>query len=238
VLKALERGKHVFVEKPLCMTLEELEAIREAYERREVHLMVGFNRRFAPLVERLKARLPDGRPRAISYRVNAGTLPPDHWIHDPHLGGGRIVGEVCHFVDLARHLAGAPPTSVAAHALDDPHGLQDTLTVSLGFENGSTASVAYFSNGSKALGKEHLEVFCAGRAFVLDDFARLTTYDDRALTEKLRAQDKGHREEAARFLQAIRYGRPTPIPFGELYESTRATLAVLDALRERRTIQL
>lgn len=238
VLAALEHGKHVFVEKPLCMTLEELEAIREAYERRDVHLMVGFNRRFAPLVERLAAGLPEACPRAISYRINAGALPHDHWIHDPRVGGGRIVGEVCHFVDLARHLAGAPVSSVAAHAMDDPHGLQDTLTVSLGFANGSTASIAYFSNGSKALSKEHLEVFCAGRAAVLDDFRRLTLYADRASTEKLRSQDKGHRAEAARFLEAVRTGGPTPIPFDEIYDATRATLSVLEALRERRVVHL
>ena len=238
VLAALERGKHVFVEKPLCMDRDQLDAIREAYRRQDVHLMVGFNRRFAPLVRRVVAQLPADRPRAIHYRINAGALPPDHWIHDAERGGGRIVGEVCHFVDLARHLAGAPVTSVAAHALDDPHGLQDTLSVSLGFENGSTASLAYFSNGSKSLGKEHVEVFCAGRVAALDDFKALTVYADKAETETLRTADKGHGEEVAQFLQAVRTGLPTPIPFDEIYNSMDATFAVLDALRERRTVRV
>ena len=238
VLKALHEGKHVFVEKPLCMSLDELEAIRDAYNEQQVHLMVGFNRRFAPLVQRLKRTLPDQAPCAISYRINAGALPPDHWIHDGRLGGGRIIGEVCHFIDLARYLAGAPVISVAAHAMADPHQLQDTLTVSLGFENGSTASIAYFSNGNKRLNKECVEVFCGGQVAVMDDFRRLTIYADTVSKKKLWKQDKGHEAEAAHFLQAVRTGGPTPIPFDEVYNSTRATLSILDALRERRTIQL
>ena len=238
VMQALQRGKHVFVEKPLCMSLDELNEIRDAYAQQRVHLMVGFNRRFAPLVQRLRDGLPDGAPRSINYRINAGALPPDHWIHDERLGGGRIIGEVCHFVDLAQYLAGASVTSVAAHAMDDPHGLQDTLTVSLGFENGSTASIAYFSNGSKRLSKESVEVFCGGHVAVLDDFKRLTLYTDTVSKKKRWKQDKGHEEEAKRFLTAVRTGGTTPIPFEEIYNSMHATLSILDALRERRTVQL
>ncbi len=238
VLQALRSGKHVFVEKPLCMSLDELDEIRDEYEKRDVHLMVGFNRRFAPLVERLQAALPDGRPRAISYRINAGTVPPDHWIHDARLGGGRIIGEVCHFVDLARHLAGGAITRVAAHAMADPHDLRDTLTVSLGFANGSTASLAYFSNGNKSLSKEYLEVFCGGRVGILDDFRRLTIYADKVSKVKNRKQDKGHRAEAARFLEAVRTGTPPPIPFEEIYDSTRATLKILESIQTREAAEI
>lgn len=238
VLQALRNDKHVFVEKPLCMSLDELDEIRDEYEKRDVHLMVGFNRRFAPLVQRLKATLPDGVPRAVSYRINAGVLPADHWIHDKLLGGGRIIGEVCHFVDLARHLAGAAITSVASHTMADPHNLQDTLTVSLGFENGSTASIAYFSNGNKNLNKEYLEVFCGGRVAILDDFKRLTVYADKVFKAKSRNQDKGHREEAASFLQAVRTGTPAPIPFSEIYDSTRATLKILESIQTRETVEV
>lgn len=237
-LQALRSGKHVFVEKPLCLTLKELEEIRDEHERRNVHLMVGYNRRFAPLVRQMKAALPDGRPKAINYRINAGTQPPDHWIHDRRTGGGRVIGEVCHFVDLAYHLAGSPITSVAAHALADPHGLQDTVTISLGFANGSTAGIAYFSNGNKSLSKEYLEVFCGGQVFVLDDFRQLTVHADTVRKDKRRVQDKGHREEAARFLFAVRTGAPTPIPFQEIYNSTRATLLIGQALSEQRTVHL
>lgn len=238
VLQALRNDKHVFVEKPLCMCPDELDEIRDEYEMRDVHLMVGFNRRFAPLVQRLKAGLPQGLPRAISYRINAGTVPADHWIHDKRHGGGRIIGEVCHFVDLARHLAGSTITNVAANAMSDPHELQDTLTVSLGFENGSTASIAYFSNGNKSLRKEYLEVFCGGQVAILDDFRRLTVYADRVSSVKSRNQDKGHREEITRFLHAVRTGAPAPIPFGEIYDSTRATLKILESIQTRETVEI
>ena len=238
VLEALRNNKHVFVEKPLCMSLDELDEIRDEYEKRDVHLMVGFNRRFAPLIERLKASLPEGVPRAISYRINAGAMSPDHWIHDERLGGGRILGEVCHFVDLARHLAGAAITSVAAHAMTDPHGLQDTLTTSLGFENGSTATIAYFSNGNKNVSKEHLEVFSGGHIAILDDFKYLTHYGDKISKTKNRKQDKGHLEEAAHFLQAVRAGRPTPIPFEEIYDSTRATFKILESIQTRVKVKI
>lgn len=236
VIQALRNGKHVFVEKPLCMNLDELNEIRDEYERSNVHLMVGYNRRFAPLLQRLRATLPDDLPRAINYRINAGTVPPDHWIHDKHHGGGRVIGEVCHFVDLARYLTGASITSVAAHAMSDPHDLQDTLTVSLGFENGSTASIAYFSNGNKNLRKEYLEVFCGGRVAILDDFRRLTIYADRITRVKSRNQDKGHREEISRFLHAVRTGASAPIPFEEIYDSTRATLKILESIQTQEPV--
>ncbi len=238
VIQAMRNDKHVFVEKPLCMRLDELNEIRDEYEKRDVHLMVGFNRRFAPLVQRLKAALPDGPPRAINYRINAGALPADHWIHDERLGGGRIIGEVCHFVDLARYLAGASITRVAAHAMADPHDLQDTLTVSLGFENGSTAGIAYFSNGNKNLSKEYLEVFCGGQIAVLNDFRRLTVYAEKISKVKSRKQDKGHREEAARFLQAVRTGAPAPIPFEEIYDATCATLKILESIQTREMVEI
>lgn len=236
VLEALRSGKHVFVEKPLCLTVEELEEIRAVYEARGCHLMVGFNRRFAPHVRRIRSFLAANLPKAIHYRVNAGVLPPDHWIHDPAVGGGRILGEVCHFVDLAQYLAGAPVVQVSATALDDRSGRQDTVTVNLGFDDGSTASIAYVSNGSSRLAKEYLEVFCGGRVAVLDDFRKLTLYSDRVAKDRLRRQDKGHREEVARFLDAVRGGTAAPIPFDELYGSTWATLNILASLRERRTI--
>ena len=237
VLEALRQGKHVFVEKPLCLTPEQLDEIEAAYRSQDVHLMVGFNRRFAPLVEDLKRGLGSG-PIALQYRINAGTVPPDHWVHDPDVGGGRVLGEVCHFVDLAVHLAGSPVSHVAATAMEDPHALRDTVSVSLAFEDGSTASIAYFSNGHKELPKEHLEVFAGGRVAVLDDFKALTRYGDKVERQKARRQDKGHREEVARFLRAVREGGPAPIPFAEIVGTMRATFAILESIRSRREVAL
>jgi polar amino acid transport system substrate-binding protein len=239
VLEALRRGKNVFVEKPLCMDLDQLDAIGEAYAAQNVHLMVGFNRRFAPQVQQLRNAFAPDLPRAILYRINAGTVPPDHWVHDATVGGGRILGEVCHFIDLARYLADAPLTHLAANAMADPHHLQDTLTLTLGFKNGSTASIAYFSNGSKDVGKEYLEVFGQGRVAVLDDFKTLTLYGrGKPSTDKQRRQDKGHGEEVRQFLSAIREGRPTPIPYDEIHEVMRATFMVLESLDTRQMIAL
>ena len=230
VIAALKAGKHVFVEKPLCLSIEELEAIAAAHSRSNCHLMVGFNRRFASLVQRMKERLPAEVPMAINYRINAGAMPPDHWIHDPVVGGGRIVGELCHFIDLASHVAGSRISSVDAHGMNDPKGLHDTLSVHLGFANGSIAAISYFSNGSNRLPKECLEVFCAGQTAVIDDFRMLTVHGAKTSKQRLRTQDNGHGEEVRRFLNAVASGRQTPIPFHEIADSTRAALKVKESL--------
>ncbi|MGA7304860.1 MAG: bi-domain-containing oxidoreductase, partial [Rhodothermales bacterium] len=213
VLSALEAGKHVFVEKPLCLTSDELETIESAYAESNSHLMVGFNRRFAPQIRRLMASLPIAVPRAINYRINAGGAAPNHWIHDAKVGGGRIIGEVCHFIDLASYIAGSRVISVGAQAMADPDGLNDTLVLTMGFSNGSTAAISYFSNGNSRLPKERLEVFCAGETAVLDDFRTLTVYGDKTRTHRLRKQDKGHAEEIRLFLDAVSSGGPAPIAF-------------------------
>ena len=137
--------------------------------------MVGFNRRFAPLIQKMTTLLPADLPKAINYRINSGAIPPGHWIHDPQIGGGRIIGEVCHFVDLAMFIAGAPITQVSANLMASSQNLEDTLVVNLAFANGSVASISYFSNGSPQLPKERLEVFCAGKTAIIEDFKSLTS---------------------------------------------------------------
>ncbi len=236
VLKALQYGKHVFVEKPLCLTASELEHIRAAYAGKSVdaktvdgapvHLMAGFNRRFAPHVQKIKSILSENVPAAINYRINAGTLPPDHWVHDPEVGGGRIVGEVCHFIDLVHYLTGADADTLAAHAMADPDATHDTVTINIGFSNGSTASIAYFSNGNKRLGKERLEVFAAGEVAIIDDFKRLALYGKHFSKDRLRRQDKGHQEQIARFLHAIRTGSDAPISFNDICRTMNTTFAI------------
>jgi len=240
VLDALAAKKDIFVEKPLALYPEELEHIAEAYNKNggASRLMLGFNRRFSPHVKELHSLFTPQQPKAIQYRINAGILPPDHWVHDPKVGGGRIIGEGCHFIDLAMHIAGAPITSVSAHETASGSDLRDTVSVSLGFANGSSATISYFSNGSKQLGKEYLEVFCNGVSVVIDDFREMTVYGEKQRKSKLKKQDKGHAAGVQAFIKAIEDGTPAPIPFEEIYNSTRATFAVLDSIRERKMIQL
>jgi polar amino acid transport system substrate-binding protein len=229
VVDAMMHGKNVFVEKPLCLHPGELDVIREHYGNSNVRLMVGFNRRFAPFTRKLKAQLAGGGTIAINYRINAGHVPPDHWVHDPNVGGGRIIGEVCHFIDQCMFLAGAPVTQVTATAMDIPGGKQDTVVIHLQFANGSVANISYFSNGNAHLPKEYLEVFSRGSVAVLDDFKTLTVYG-KSLQKESQRQDKGHAAGVQAFLAAIRVGGPSPVPFDEIDLVTRATFAVLESI--------
>jgi len=236
VLKGLQNNKNIFVEKPLCLKYEELKAINEEYEKRNVHLMVGFNRRFSPQVQKLKSSLLNEQPKAINYRINAGVLPKEHWVNDKMVGGGRILGEVCHFVDLVMHLAGSEVSSVTANSMDSPGGVDNTLVITLAFGNGSVASISYFSNGNNKLSKEHLEVFCNGQVTVIDDFKTMHQYGESSSKSSLSRPNKGYKEELKRFVEAIEKGDPTPIPFQEIYNSTLATIAVLDSIRDKQTV--
>lgn len=238
VIDALQAGKDVFVEKPLALTLEELEQVRETYGASKSRLMLGFNRRFAPQIVDLMKLFERSQKKAITFRVNAGILPPDNWVHDPKVGGGRIVGEGCHFIDLCAFIAGARITSVAAHETESCAGLRDTVSISLAFANGSSANISYFSNGSKQLSKEYLEVFCNGISVVIDNFRKMTIYGAKKKRSKLRRQDKGHAAELKVFVKAIEEGKPAPIPFEEIYNSSLATFAVLESIRECRMVHL
>ena len=240
VMRSLKAGKNVFVEKPLCMTEEELEEIATIYKsasgKDAPSLMVGFNRRFAPYVESIKREFTDKVPKSINYRINAGAIPADHWVQDREVGGGRIIGEVCHFVDLAMHLAGALPKSLSAAAMEDPRGLLDTLNVNTLFTDGSIANISYFANGSKAMKKERLEVFSSGKTAVLDDFTKLDIFSTRKTTNKKLGQDKGHRREIEKFLDSIRTGCPAPIPFEEIYYSTKMSFDIIRSINNGETI--
>ncbi len=234
---ALEAKKNVFLEKPLCLSEEELDSIIQVEAKSEATLMLGFNRRFAPQIVELKSQLNNTVPIAINYRINAGIVPPDHWVHDPEVGGGRVLGEACHFVDLCRFLAGSRIVSVSANALDNGQNLSDSVIIQLAFENGSIASISYLSNGNKAVAKERLEVFALGSVAVIDDFKIATGFGFNFANGKIK-QDKGHRAEITTFLAAIEQGNPIPIPFHETVESTRATFAVLQSIRESGVVKL
>jgi predicted dehydrogenase len=252
VVAALEGGKHVFVEKPLCLTEEELVSVTAAYhaasERARLQgskpqaLMVGYNRRFAPFIVDLKRELESvGEPLMLHYRVNAGYIPPDHWTHDPLQGGGRLLGEACHFIDLLIHLAGSAPVRITTHALPDGGRYShDNLSVAISFANGSLGTVTYVSNGDKSFGKEALEVFGGGLSARLDDYrALLISREGRKVkrTARLR-QDKGHRAEWQALVSHLTGTSVEPISFAEIVLSTRATFAAVHSLQTGEAILL
>jgi len=236
VIAALKAGKHVFCEKPLCLNEEELRDVVRAYEAQQqisnTLLMVGFNRRFAPLALRLKNFLRGiHEPLAMHYRVNAGFVPADHWLNDPEQGGGRVIGEVCHFVDFLSFLAGAPPISVQANDAGAIARTDDHLVISIEFANGSQGTISYLTNGDKSYSKERVEIFGGGRVAVLEDFRRLELVRQgrKRVFRSLLRQDKGHSGEWKAFAAALRIGAEGPIPFNEIVSTTLATLRVLDS---------
>ncbi|MDA8095096.1 MAG: bi-domain-containing oxidoreductase [Betaproteobacteria bacterium] len=229
IVAALRAGKHVFVEKPLCLTLEELEEIEAECAVQGVGpgarvVMVGFNRRFSPLVARMKALL-EGISGSKSFvaTVNAGAIPPDHWTQDAATGGGRIVGEACHFIDLLRHLAGE--RIVAWSRMGMSSQTQDTVTLQLRFADGSIGTVHYFANGPKSFPKERIEVFAGGRVLQLDNFRVLRGFGWSGFSRmRLWRQDKGQKACAGAFLASVRNGIDAPIPFDEILEVSRIAI--------------
>lgn len=230
VKKCLAANKNVYVEKPLCLNEHELEEIRSQYLHSSASLMLGFNRRFAPMTEMIKKKLNPSVPVSILYRINAGQVPAEHWIHNPLVGGGRIIGEVCHFIDLCTFMANSPVAGLSASALQEPHHLHDTLTINLHFKNGSIATIAYFSNGHKEINKEYLEIYSHGWIAILDDFRELVIYGKKKTVEKGN-QDKGHKIQMQKFIRSIENGQPSPISFEEIYHSTLATFKVLESIK-------
>jgi len=232
-LAALKSGKHVFCEKPLVLTEKELTTIeKQVAGGNSPLMMVGFNRRFAPLTKQLVAFLGKREePLAANYRVNAGPLPANHWLLDPAQGGGRLLGEGCHFIDYLTFLVGKSPVSVFTQALTDTTELgQENLQVTLKFADGSLGTLTYLSNGDRSLPKERLEVFCAGKVAVLDDYRALDlTHNGR--TRGLRgSQDKGHRAAWQEFIQALSKRGVPPIPYEQIFGGARATFAALRSL--------
>ena len=235
VSAALRAGKHVYVEKPLALNAGELDAVATAYERaasgaRPPVLTVGFNRRYAPQVVKISELLADTHePKAFVATINAGSISPEHWTQDPSVGGGRIIGEACHFIDLLRFLAGASIERHSVVAMRAPTA--DTAAISLRFADGSIGTIHYLANGSKSFPKERLEVFVGGRVLRLDNFRKLTAFGwPHFKSMNLWRQDKGQKDCARAFLEAVTSGNP-PIPFEQLVEVARVTIAVREALQ-------
>lgn len=231
-LMALRAGKHVFCEKPLCLTYEELAEIEgEITQRPQQQLLIGFNRRFAPQVIKMKALLVGiDQPKNILITVNAGGIPADHWTQDPAIGGGRLIGEACHFVDLARHLIGQPIVSSSATALGYHPSLDvrdDKVSMTLTFSDGSVATILYLANGHRGFPKERVEVIVAGRMLQLDNFLKLKAWGWSGFSKmNLWKQDKGANALIAEFVDSIRRGTEQPIPKAEIIEVSRVTIGL------------
>lgn len=241
--RALERNKHVFVEKPLALDDDQLDQVLEAAATTTTHLMVGFNRRFSPLARQAKDFFSERTsPLSILYRVNAGRIPKEHWTQDPIEGGGRIVGEVCHFVDLMQFLTGAPPVSVFAESVSaksDRTVDADSVFINLRFADGSNGCIAYLAEGDKSLPKERVEIFGASRTFVLDDYRRATTHKNGSENQiTLKAQDKGQQAQVHQVCASVLGGTEAPIRVDELAATTRTTFRILDSLREHRPFEI
>jgi len=241
VIESLSNGKNVFVEKPLAITLEEIDLIDEAYSSANnsthVRLMVGFNRRFAPHVVKMKDLLTKQKsPKSIIITVNAGEIPKDHWVQDNFIGGGRIIGEGCHFIDLMRHLVGHSIEDFQATMIGgilDNEIREDKVSISLTFKDGSFGTIHYLANGGNEYPKERVEVFCENSVLKMDNYRLLKGYaypDFKSL--KLFKQDKGQKACVKAFLDSIREGKPSPIPYDEIIESSRISIEIANSLRK------
>jgi len=245
VIKALQAGKHVFVEKPLCLTIEELEQVIETYnsvpstQHSALKVMIGFNRRFAPHIIKMKELLdPIKQPKVFIMTMNAGAIPADTWIQNNEIGGGRIIGEACHYVDLMRYLTGSEIISVQARRMGDRPGLnvtEDKASITLGFADGSFGTIHYLANGGKAFPKERIEVFAGDGVLQLDNFRRLKGYGWNNFKKmNLLRQDKGQQACAAAFLESIEKGKEAPIAFDELIEVSRVSIEAAEQLRTQK----
>ena len=231
VLQALNAGKHVFVEKPLAISNTELDSIIEAYQNSGKQLFVGFNRRYAPLAIKMKELLTGaGGPLNIVMTINAGSIPQNHWLNDQE-SGGRLIGEVCHFIDLCSFLADAAITAVCAHS-----SKPDDASILLQMSNGSNAVINYFTNGSKAYDKERIEVFSDGRTLIMENWKKLRGYGFRNFTSTSVSQDKGHEAQFRQIINGLKNGLPQPVPFETLLNASRATIAVQTSIANNKWI--
>ncbi len=238
VVNALGNGKHVFCEKPIVISEQELDEVSSVYQDSESRqLTVGYNRRFSPFISTIKNKfLNRSEPIFINYRINAGYLPKDHWLHDPLQGGGRLVGEVCHFIDLCVFLVGLVPVSTTASAMADSNKYyQDNLAITLEFGDGSIAVIEYVANGSKIQSKEQIEIFYCGKSSIIDDFRSLILFEDNKKSENrsyLR-QEKGHKEIWSSFVNGILESKDPIIPYDQIWGVSKSTFRILETLRTR-----
>lgn len=237
-LDIMKAGKSVFVEKPLALTKEELDQIIEAHQTNNVNVSVGFNRRFAPLAQQMKKALGDGtNPINIVATMNAGFIPKDVWVHDMEVGGGRIIGEACHYIDLCTYLTGSKVTAVCMNAMGlNPEENTDNASILLKYENGSNAVINYFANGSKSYSKERVEVYSQERTLIMDNWRKLKGYGFKGFSNTSSKQDKGHFNQFQSLVEQQKKGGAPIISFDDIVNTTKATFAAIDSLKEGKWI--
>ena len=232
VKEALDRGEHVFVEKPLALNNQELETIDMAYQQSKGSLMVGFNRRFSPHLVKMKELLGKSQMNIITT-MNAGAIPQNVWVHDMKIGGGRIIGEACHYLDLMVYLTGCPIKAVCMNALgENPQVNTDNASILVKLENGSTGVINYFSNGAKSYSKERLEVYSQERTLVMDNFMVTKGYNFKGFTKLKTKLDKGHKNQFSQIVNNAKKGQGIGlIPYEELTNVTKASFAAIESLK-------
>lgn len=237
-LESLKAGKNVFVEKPLCLNSAELEEIVAAQEESGKQVTVGFNRRFAPLAVKLESLIGEG-PKNIVATMNAGFIPPEVWVHDIEVGGGRIVGEACHYIDLCTFMAGSEVVAVCMNAMgEDPQENTDNASILLKYANGTNAVINYFANGSKAYSKERLEVHSQEKTFVLDNWRELRGFGSAGFRKMRSNQDKGHRAQFELLVKGLSEGGAPLVRFEEIVNTTKASFAAIDSLRRKEWVEV
>jgi predicted dehydrogenase/threonine dehydrogenase-like Zn-dependent dehydrogenase len=237
-VKCLEAGKHVFVEKPLALNLEELQNVIQAQQKSGKTVMVGFNRRFSPHAEKMKSLLGNSQMNVIAT-MNAGNIPANVWVHDMLVGGGRIIGEACHFIDLITYLTGSKVKAVCMNAMGvNPEENTDNATILLKYENGSTGVINYFSNGSKAYSKERLEVYSQERTLVMDNFRKTEGFGFKGFSTLKTKLDKGHKNQFHKLIAQTKNGGYPLIPFEEIVKTTKASFAAIESLKTNQWIEL
>lgn len=237
-IKGLKSNKYVFVEKPLCCTESELEQVDESYKNSKSEIMVGFNRRFSPHSQKVKSYLNSQKgPKSLIFTINAGYIPDNHWTQDPDVGGGRIIGEAVHFIDLAQFFVGAPILSVQTIGLDTKSAIKDTISIQLTFEDGSIATVHYFSTGHKSFPKERLTIFSQGTMFEIDNFKETKGYGVTGFKKlKTWSQDKGHKAMLESWMKSCVSQTKGPISYDELFDASKAAILAEKSIRNNNAV--
>lgn len=238
VVEALKAGKNVFVEKPLALNEVELQSIAEAYKGSGCSLTVGFNRRHAPLIQQIRRHLPPQAKKNLIFTVNAGFIPTGSWVHDPEVGGGRLIGEGCHFIDLLAYLSGSPVAAVCSQALGEARIDADNVTILLQFENGDRGTVHYFANGHKSASKERLDVYWEGKIFQMENFRELVGYGVPGFSKAKSSLDKGHAKQFEMFVERSALGGEAITDFRSVVNSTRASFAAVESLKTRGWVEV
>ena len=240
VSEILDSNKHVFVEKPLALNIEELEKVIKSYNQSDKTITVGFNRRFAPLAEKMKSLIGNSNtPINITATMNAGMIPQNVWVQDMKIGGGRIIGEACHYIDLCSFLTNSKVVKVCMNALgENPSENSDNCSILLKYENGSNAVINYFANGNKGYSKERVEVFHQEKTLILDNWRKLSGYGFKSFKSKKSGQDKGHFNQFNRLVQSIESGGEPLIPFDSIVNTTKASFAAIESLKEDKWISI